>query len=162
MNWVDLLWLLLFAVGLVALWLAIKGVEWLAQYVKEKKRFLDEEADAIAEETEIEEQKLLRNQRNREIIEHTDFSGDDANEVKRAISGMDANELGDVLMERMFGNGERNSDSIVAAKSAFVKEPETVVVAKASGIMPVVPKRKPKGTLSKAEQRIYDKIKRGE
>ena len=160
-KWENLLWLLLLAAALLIIWLAIKGVNWLTEYVKERKRIIDEETDAIAEETEKEERKFLKKQRTREMLEHVDYESETVPaDFEKAIAEIDANELSDILMQKAFGNTEPDTKSIMATKSAFVKEPETVVVAKGSGIMPKFAKKQSDG-LSKSEKKIYDKIKQG-
>jgi hypothetical protein len=157
MEW---LWLLLFLVLLGALWLAIKGVDWLTEYTKEKSRIVKEGTETIAEVTEKEEQEFLRRQENKAKFDKVLTQGD-KEKFSEVLNNLSLSEFGDIVFEKVFDNkAEENKKSVIAAKSAFAKQIETKAVAKGGGIMPIFAK-KPKGALSKEEQKIYEKVKKG-
>lgn len=160
MEW---LWLLLALAGLGLLWLAIRGIDQLVKRVKSRDD--SRRADAVRLEQKIarEEANFLRVRAAKDFLERPqDNLNPDSNEVPQefrdAMTLLSGDEFLDSMVKGVFGP-TKDASGITATQSAFDSTPAPTAVAKGNGVLPVKAGPAEKGALSKAEQKIYKKIK---
>ena len=162
----DWLWLLLSLAGLGLLWLLIMALDKLVLRLKEHDEARKITIKSIKQRTEEAEAELLENQYLKEgakdYIENADLSSEDPDDkatLKEAIETLSSRELVQSVAKRIFG-GRPSTDEIMASQSAFDNPKK--VVANGDGITPVKVKSSSKSGLSKSEQKLLKKIKRGD
>lgn len=160
MEW---LWLLLALIGLGLIWLAMWGIDQLVKRVKTRDD--TRRADAVRLEQKIarEETDFLRVRAAKDFLEKPQTNPDaDSNEVPQefrdAMTLLSGDEFLDSMVKGVFG-AERDASSVMATRSAFDTTPVKTAVAKGNGVSPVKAGPADKRALSKAEQKIYKKIK---
>lgn len=160
MEW---LWLLLALAGLGLLWLAMRGMDQLVRRVKSRDDARRADSAVLERKIAHEEANFLKVQAAKDYIENSRPAADaDPDEVpqefKDAISVLSGDELLDSMVKRFFGD-TKDTSGITATQSAFDQTPAKTAVAKGNGVLPVKSKPTGKGSLSKAEEKIYKKIK---
>lgn len=160
---IEWLWLLLALAGLGLLWLAIMGMEQLVKRVKSRDDARRADSAVLEQKIAHEEADFLRVRAAKDFIENgqPDVNAD-PNEVpqefKDAISVLSGDELLDSMVKRAFGEN-RGAADIIATQSAFDHNPAKTVVAKGNGVLPVKAQPATKSSLTKAEEKMFKKIK---
>lgn len=160
----EWLWVALLLAGLLVLWLMIKGVEKLTTRLKVRDERRHLETQKLADEIEREEKQFVRVRAAKDYLENLPSEAAEETEVpeqfREAINTLSASELLDTMAKNTFG-ANPNPQRITATQSAFDMQPEKVVVASGNGMVPVRAKVGRDSGLSRSEQKIYKKIKRG-
>lgn len=162
---IEWLWLLLALAGLGLLWLAIMGMEQLVKRVKNRDDAQRARSAVLEQKIAREEADFLHVQAAKDFIENARFDQDtDSAAVSQglqdAVDTLSGDELLDSMVKRLFGEA-KGTAGITATQSAFAQKPAKTAVAKGNGVLPVKAKPTGKGTLTKAEAKIYKKIKQG-
>jgi hypothetical protein len=166
----EILWLLLGIALLGLLWGAIKGTEWLSQYVKARHDLTNAEKERLEKEERKAASDFKKANIRWDVVENfvwpddlPDNLEDAPADFREAFNSLTGDELTEILLRHKFGNGqqEENAKLITAQRSAFV-EKGMQVAATGKGIKPMIGKvigRKPKSSLSKKEQKLLNQIK---
>ena len=161
MEW---LWLLVFVLGLGAMWLIIWGLEKLVAQMKIRDDERQVATDKLAKRIAAEEENFERKQAAKDYLSQphpAKADGRAPQEFVDAIKALSTEELLDTMVQQVFGEPQ-DTANITASQSAFSQQPAKTVVASGNGVLPVKTKRADdKAGLSKAEQKMLKKIKQG-